>query len=126
MSARGLAGQQNPTRNRGGRALRDPHLRFRMFFGSFSGHGAANRLSFLSGATLRLGHRHAVHPIKTGREVMASPDVRTALDVQPIVFEAISSVRDSHHGRLRRPAGRRLMPRPGRAVRRMECYQPGW
>ena len=126
MSTRVLAGQQNPTRNRGGRALRDPHLRFRMFFGSFSGHGAANRLSFLSGATLRLGHRHAVHPIKTGREVMASPDVRTALDVQPIVFEAISSVRDSHHGRLRRPAGRRLMPRPGRAVRRMACYQPGW
>ena len=126
MSARVLAGQQNPTRNRGGRALRDPHLRFRMFFGSFSGHGPANRLSFLSGATLRLGHRHAVHPIKTGREVMASPDVRTALDVQPIVFEAIPSVRDSHRGRLRRPAGRRLMPRPGRAVRRMACYQPGW
>ena len=126
MSARVLAGQQNPTRNRGGRALRDPHLRFRMFFGSFSGHGAANRLSLLSGATLRLGHRHAVHPIKTGKEVMASPDVRTALDLQAIVFATISKARDIRHGRLRRPAGRRLAPQLWRAARRMQGVQPGW
>jgi TolB-like protein len=101
-------------------------LRFRMFFGSFSGHGAANRLSLLSGATLRLGHRHAVHPIKTGKEVMASPDVRTALDLQAIVFATISKARDIRHGRLRRPAGRRLAPQLWRAARRMECVQPGW
>ena len=118
--------QQNPSHGSGERALRDRHFRFRISFGSFSGLGAANRLPFLPGATLRLGHRHAVHRIKTGREVMTSPDVRAALDLQAIVFATISKARDIRHGRLRRPAGRRLAPQLWRAARRMEGVQPGW
>jgi TolB-like protein len=54
---------------------------------------------------------------------MASPDVRAALDLQAIVFATISKARDIRHGRLRRPAGRRLAPRLWRAARRMEGVQ---
>lgn len=126
MSASMRGHQENSTLGGGKHALQDRHFRFRIFFGSLSGQGSMNHLRFASGAILRLGHRHAVHPIKTGLGVMASPDVCAAQGMQPIVFAPFSWVRNRHHARLHRPAGRRHRPRPWRAARRMEAVQPGW
>ena len=126
MSASMRGHQENSTHGGGKHALQDRYFRFRIFFGSLSGQGSMNHLRFASGAILRLGHRHAVHPIKTGLGVMASPNVCAAQGMQPIVFEPFSWVRNRRHARLHRPAGRRHRPRPWRAARRMEAVQPGW
>ena len=111
MRARMPVVPQNLTLGGRARALSDSHFRFRMFFGSFSGHAVMNPLLFLPGAKLRLGDRRAAHPVKTDMEVMANTDVRAALDVQGIVFAAIPKVRGSRYGRQRLPSGRRLAAR---------------
>lgn len=122
-----MRGHQENSKHGGGKhALQDRHFRFRIFFGNLSGQGSMNHLRFASGAILRLGHRHAVHPIKTGLGVMASPDVCAAQGMQPIVFEPFPWVRNRHPARLHRPARRRHRPRPWRAVRRMEAVQTRW